>query len=229
MAGFGYFSRNEGASSGRQRGGSPTAGREVAPPWRNENVFAHSLDDLAEPEIEEPTGTLGMLAPVMRRRRAVRIYPFGISRDRLEQSARQLRVPVEISRDQDHADAVITLKNFYRRQPDRLRPAESERKPIYVLKNNTVEQMAEALAHIFELGRPAPAELGGLGKDSPHEAMLEAEDAINHVLTNGTGQVELTPQNSYVRRMQHAMAERYNLISRSRGKEPNRRVRIFSR
>jgi predicted RNA-binding protein Jag len=49
------------------------------------------------------------------------------------------------------------------------------------------------------------------------------------VLTNGTGQVELAPQGAQVRRLQHQLAERYNLISRSRGKEPNRRVRIFAR
>jgi stage III sporulation protein SpoIIIAA len=232
VGGFGYFSRHEPAPLGRQRGAGPAPVREVTPNWRDERVFAHTMDEVADPEVEEPTGTTGILGPaVIRRRRAVRIYPFGISRDRLEQSARQLRVPVEISRDQDHADAVITLKNFYRRQPDRLRPAESDRKPIYVLKNNTVEQMAEALAHIFELGRQSQSqtELGGNGKDAANEAMLEAEDAINHVLTAGSGQVELLPQNSYVRRMQHQMAERYNLISRSRGKEPNRRVRIFSR
>ncbi|HEX9414523.1 MAG TPA: R3H domain-containing nucleic acid-binding protein, partial [Ktedonobacterales bacterium] len=102
-------------------------------------------------------------------------------------------------------------------------------KPIYVLKNNTVEQMAEALAHLFELGRSSPANAVGAKQDETRDALLEAEDAINHVLTRGGGQVELAPQNSYVRRMQHQMAERYNLTSRSRGKEPNRRVRIFGR
>jgi hypothetical protein len=147
----------------------------------------------------------------------------------LEQSARQLRVPVEISHDLPHADAVIALKNFYQRQPERLRPAESDRKPIYVLKNNTIEQMAEALAHLFELGRPGQAVAGANQHDAARDALLEAEDAINRVLTAGGGQVELGPQNSYVRRMQHQLAERYNLTSRSRGKEPNRRVRIVSR
>ena len=39
--------------------------------------------------------------------------------------------------------------------------------------------------------------------------------------------VELSPQVSYVRRLQHKVAERYNLSSRSRGKEPQRRVEIL--
>ena len=232
LSDFGYFSRMEEPAPYRQRRGGGAAARAGggggAAYWSGEETLPHTLT--LDAEAEEPTGTLG--APmVTRRRRTVRIYPFGISRDRLEQSARQLRLPVEISQDQNHADVVIALKNFYRRQPDRLRPAESERKPIYVLKNNTVEQMAEALAHLFELGRQEQAMVTGPvpNKDDPREALLEAEDAINYVLTLGGGQVELSPQNSQVRRMQHQMAERYNLTSRSRGKEPNRRVRIFGR
>jgi stage III sporulation protein SpoIIIAA len=237
--GFGYFSRledeegfsrrNHAHSNGAYVGGAQSNGARPLPAaWaQNAPVVALARPE-AEPleEQEELTGTLGAPSPVTRRRKPVRIYPFGISRDRLEQSARQLRVPVEISHDQNQADAVIALKNFYRRQPDRLRPSESERKPIYVLKNNTVEQMAEALAHIFELGQPSQSV--ALAKpNAERDAMLEAEDAINRVLMGRGGQVELTPQGSQIRRLQHQLAERYNLTSRSRGKEPNRRVRIF--
>ena len=39
--------------------------------------------------------------------------------------------------------------------------------------------------------------------------------------------MELAPQNAYVRRLQHQMAERHNLMSRSRGTEPNRRVELL--
>ena len=57
-------------------------------------------------------------------------------------------------------------------------------------------------------------------------ALQEAEDAITSAIDQGRA-VDLTPQNAYVRRLQHRLAERYNLSSRSRGKEPNRHVRIF--
>jgi predicted RNA-binding protein Jag len=58
-------------------------------------------------------------------------------------------------------------------------------------------------------------------------ALLETEDAIHQVLNHDLTTAELAPANAYVRRLQHQMATRYNLISRSRGKEPNRRVKIF--
>jgi predicted RNA-binding protein Jag len=40
-------------------------------------------------------------------------------------------------------------------------------------------------------------------------------------------QVELSPQNAYIRRLQHQLAQKYSLLSRSRGREPLRRVRIY--
>jgi stage III sporulation protein SpoIIIAA len=201
-------------------------------------------DEVETLEMAEPTGTNGAAFRGAGPRRALRIYPFGISRDRLEQSARELRVPVEISRDQDNADAVITLKTFYRRQSSQLRSAESERKPIYILRTNTVAQMQECLARIFELPQrsdapPLERDGGGYGHHARHnigvgrnptlEVMEATENAIHHMLNHNTRSVELEPQNAYVRRLQHQIAGRYNLESRSHGKEPNRRVLIFSR
>jgi predicted RNA-binding protein Jag len=62
-----------------------------------------------------------------------------------------------------------------------------------------------------------------LGEDA---AMKEAEAAIDAALDSGLP-IELSPQNSYVRRLQHQLAERYQLTSRSKGREPFRHVVIF--
>jgi Uncharacterized protein conserved in bacteria len=171
--------------------------------------------------------------------KTLRVYPFGVNRDRLTESARQLHVPVVITNNEREADAVITLKNYYRRQPERLQQAEQERKLIIILKNNTIAQMQHALARIFKVPELAPAEevvegdqevdqVANLAFDDPaKQAMLETEDAIHQVLNKGLTTAELAPANAYIRRLQHQMATRYNLISRSRGKEPYRRVKIF--
>ena len=58
-------------------------------------------------------------------------------------------------------------------------------------------------------------------------AMLEAEQAITRVINGERNAVELTPRESYVRRLQHPLAERYNVNSESRGREPHRRVKIY--
>ena len=172
--------------------------------------------------------------PIMK---TLRVYPFGVSRDRLAESARQLRVPIVVAKNQADADAIITLKNYYRRQPERLQEAEQDQKTIIILKNNTIAQMQHALARIFNL--PADRLPGEVETDEEREghdekpldettkALLETEDAIHQVLNRDLTTAELPPANAYIRRLQHQMATRYNLISRSRGKEPFRRVKIF--
>ena len=82
-------------------------------------------------------------------------------------------------------------------------------------ESNTVPQMQSSLTSIFSL------------EIDPREAALrETEEAIGLVL-NRSEAVELSPQNAYIRRLQHQMAERANLVSRSRGREPYRRVRLY--
>ncbi|MGH2480199.1 MAG: R3H domain-containing nucleic acid-binding protein, partial [Ktedonobacteraceae bacterium] len=187
----------------------------------------------AEEGIYTPAG-MDEHVPIMK---TLRVYPFGVSRDRLAESARQLHVPIIVAKNQADADAVITLKNYYRRQPDRLQEAEQDQKLIIILKNNTIAQMQHALARIFNLSTDRlPGEVEGEeadegqveeSQDETTKVLLETEDAIHQVLNKGLTTAELPPANAYIRRLQHQMATRYNLISRSRGKEPFRRVKIF--
>jgi len=145
----------------------------------------------------------------------LRILPQGISRKRLEQAVRDLQLPVQIAREVDEADVVMTLRNEYKQKTPLLREAEERALPIYVLKSNTIPQMQASLTSIFSL------------EIDPREAALrETEEAIDMVL-NSSEAVELSPQNAYIRRLQHQMAERANLVSRSRGREPFRRVRLY--
>jgi stage III sporulation protein SpoIIIAA len=186
-----------------------------------------------EEGIYTPEGQAERL-PIMK---TLRVYPFGVSRDRVAESARQLRVPIIVAKSQAEADAIITLKNYYRRQPERLHEAEQDQKLIIILKSNTSAQIQHALARVFNL--PTEHLPGGVEDNEPTEgeghasvdettrALLETEDAIHQVLNKGLTTAELAPANAYIRRLQHQMATRYNLSSRSRGKEPFRRVKIF--
>jgi hypothetical protein len=145
----------------------------------------------------------------------LRVLPQGVSRKRLEQAVRELQLPVIIARDVDEADVVMTLKNEYKQKTPMLREAEERGLPIYVLKSNTMIQMQASLTSIFSL------------EVDPREAALrETEEAIGVVIKRSEA-VELSPQNAYIRRLQHQMAERANLVSRSRGREPYRRVRLY--
>ena len=145
----------------------------------------------------------------------LRVFPHGISRKRLEQAIRDLQLPVVIVRAPEEADVAMTLRSEYRQKPPALREAEDRGIPIYVLKANTIVQMQASLTSVFAL------------EVDPREAALrETEQAIGLVVKEQEP-VELAPQNAYIRRLQHQMAERANLVSRSRGREPYRRVRLY--
>jgi R3H domain-containing protein len=145
-----------------------------------------------------------------------RIYPFGVSRQRLAQALRETRFPAQIVDHLDDADVVITIRPYYRRKPQTLHDAEARGIPIYVVKSNTTIQLEQVLLTMRSdrTGDPVMA------------ALKEAEDAIGQVI-NVENAVDLNPQNAYVRRLQHMLAQRYNLASRSLGKEPHRYVRIM--
>ncbi len=169
---------------------------------------------------ERPAG-LTSLAPAGRdgATRTVSLYPFGLSRSRLEQASRATGVEVRLVEDVREADAVVTLRAYYRSKPPPIREAEERSLPIYVVKSNTVFQLEQVLLQ-FRGGKSS------VRQDPMTEVLKEAEDAVARVIEDGRP-IELPPANSYVRRVQHEIAGRYNLESQSSGKEPNRRVKIL--
>ena len=144
------------------------------------------------------------------------IFPYGVSRNKIERAVHNLRVHASIARKWDDADVVLTLKTLERKESDRLKQIAAENVPIYSIKTNTTTQIQSALKDVFNLPSIDVEEI----------AMREAEEAVYQVLLDSRA-VELSPQTSYVRRQQHQLAERYRLQSRSTGLEPNRRVKIF--
>lgn len=156
-----------------------------------------------------------------------RIYPFGVGRDKLERAIINLRVPAVIVRDMTEATLVMTLKNYYRQGSHRLREAEERGVPIYVIRGNTITQMERQLADIFQIPSLSDVRSKSVGRvNDEMEARLEAEDAVAQILNGDTGAVELTPRSSFIRRLQHQIAEQYNVNSESEGHEPHRRVKI---
>jgi R3H domain len=206
----------------RQKAWRDQASRALQSFKAEEGTGPVNADDLeGEEEAEAPLGVQEgergetLLVPGGSPLPTLRVLPQGISRKRLEQAVRDLGLPVVIARDVDEADVVMTLRNEYKQKTPLLREAEERAMPIYVLKSNTIPQMQSSLTSIFSL------------EIDPREAALrETEDAIEVVLTSSEA-VELSPQNAYIRRLQHQMAERANLVSRSRGREPFRRVRLY--
>lgn len=146
----------------------------------------------------------------------VRIFPYGVSRAKIERAITNLRVPAAIARKWDDADVVLTLKALERRDNGKLRDIASQNVPIYAIKTNTTAQIQNCLKDLYDMP----------SGDEEEVALREAEEATYQVMLHHKP-IELSPQSSYIRRLQHQLVEKYNLLSRSTGVEPNRRVRVY--
>jgi stage III sporulation protein SpoIIIAA len=170
--------------------------------------------------LEPPAAANPVQAKAQAARRGQRIYPFGISRKRLLQAIQDTSSGASVAERLEDADLVLTDRSYYRRKPQALKEAEARGMPLYVLRNNTLLQMQQALLSF------QGSKAGTARQDPVLDAMNEAEEAI-HTVIQQDRPVELTPQRAYIRRLQHELAQRFNLDSQSRGREPQRRVRIL--
>ncbi len=166
---------------------------------------------LTAPEPAEPRATL----------EAVRIYAYGIARNRLDQAVRHLRVPAQLVDSVDDAQTIVTLKTYYRQRQRPIADAEERGLPIYVLRANTTNQIENFLSDLFNLRIQAVD-----GAHEAEDAIDETQRAIQQVLS-GAASHDLPPAAPHIRRLQHDLARKANLISHSYGKEPRRWVRIF--
>jgi hypothetical protein len=140
---------------------------------------------------------------------------------RLAESAKRFRLPLTVVDSLEEANALLTLKNFYRRRPRLVSDAEQRGIPIYVLRSNTVSQMEDFLVDVFDIQKREG------GDDPLAVALRDAQDGIAQVLQGRREIVDLPPQKASIRRQQHELVRQANLMSHSYGKEPERHVRIY--
>jgi stage III sporulation protein SpoIIIAA len=209
-------SRDESGEIRIEKARRPTGGR------RDPQGFRRSGDDPGPPHKTGKRTKRSEREPYHREEdlERIRIFPYGVARNRLTQAAKHLGVPITIEKDFRDAQVVVTLRSHFRKRQRAIVDAENRGTPVYVLRSNTITQMERFLSGLFNLTPAGPR------AHNEEEALLQTQNAINTVL-NGERWVELSPASSYIRRLQHQMSREANLYSYSYGKEPNRRVRIY--
>jgi len=150
-------------------------------------------------------------------KQGLQVFLFGINRPILEQAAHEKGLAIDITDDLKQANILITTKNYFRRKPQKLRDAEMQGIPVYAIRGNSLQQLRHCLENIYT----------GPRDEVVDSALDEALQAIDEV-KNGKKEVALSPQNSFIRRLQHILAERHDLTSSSSGREPGRRVKIVN-
>lgn len=148
----------------------------------------------------------------------LKIFPYGISRNKLEKAIRNLGVPSYVVRNFSDANCFLILKAHQKRAKDLISEAERKNMVISILRSNTVTQMERFLSEYFKVGN--------IRNSEEEKALREAQEGIDYVLTHEEP-YELSPQPAYLRRLQHQLIQEYGLRSESVGIEPNRKVKIF--
>ena len=152
---------------------------------------------------------------------SVSVLPYGVNKGKLQQAVQAVDAPIRLVDDLEDAELVLTTKSFYRRRTNALRQAEEQGRPVYVLRKNTttqIHQFFRAITRNDGAHRQNQARISG--------AIQEAEQAAEFI-KQGERHAELNPQSSYVRHLQHQIAESHGLSSSSSGREPSRRVVMF--
>ena len=188
-------------------GEPPRAPQMRRPREREEEVSA-------EPRGTEDYAPQESLAPPL-----IRVFPFGVSRERLGDAGEDAGINVVVANTVGEADLVLTTKAHYRRRAGAISAAEDQGKPVFVLRRNTMGQIVGFLRQMVH-GENLD------GDDPVSSGTNEAEDGVDQILTGTTDQVELLPQSAMVRRLQHRIAEQAQLRSTSVGRDPKRRVTI---
>jgi stage III sporulation protein SpoIIIAA len=162
------------------------------------------------------------------------VYPYQMSRSLVEQTIERLNLPIRVVGGVDRADAILTLKATLRKHANLRRMAEGYGVPLYVVKANTIAQIANTLQQMVgqddQVPVPSvewsePAYSGDI--EDEWDALEEARLAVEQVVIPKGQPVELLPRAPHVRKMQHEFVEHYRLKSTSVGAEPDRRVRIY--
>ena len=165
----------------------------------------------------EPTGEQ-VEFPTEDQPSVARVFLFGVGRERVEEASDATGLAVEVVNELRSANVVLITKTHYRRGSQLVRVAENTGKPVYVLRKNTghqIEQFLRTVARERDNG-------GAVVEEALDEARLAAEQVLN-----GLHSADLTPQRSYIRRLQHLLAEKYSVSSTSSGRDPNRHVTYY--
>ena len=151
----------------------------------------------------------------------VRVYCHGVARNRLNDAAERLDAPVIVVNNLEEADLLMTLRPYYRERQKVIVEAEERGIPIYVLRSNTTAQIEYTLANVLKIEVQDQA-------SNWEDVEEETISAIRSVLSGEVSWIDLSPADRSIRRIQQEMIEQANLVCQPFGKEPKRRLRIYS-
>ena len=186
---------------------------QTTKPEISQNILAKSNESFLKSSNSIPNENLGL--------KNIKILPYGVNKGKLEQCILNSYGPFKIVSTMEESDLIVTTKHFYKRRTKALTEAEKKEKPVYVLRKNTTIQIQQFLTALLRNKNV---------QQNSNESDIAIEEAKNGVskIENGFSKVELNPQGSHIRKLQHELIKKQGLLSASAGNEPNRKVIIYN-
>ncbi len=152
------------------------------------------------------------------RQGTTRVCAHAASRDLLERVLRDLGADARVVGRLENADVILTLRS--RANDPKLRKvSEKTGARVLAIKRNSSSEMRRVLRDVFLIAE-------GVDEDQVREAVMEAEHAIQRVLSESVV-VPLAPRPPRLRKLQHRLVSRYHLETVSHGSEPQRHLIIY--
>ncbi len=129
-----------------------------------------------------------------------------------------LGINARVTMNLEDADMVITTKNYNKPNSNFIRSIQGRKLPLHVIRSDTTPQVNRFLKYAFKLY--------GEDEDRINLALKEVGEVLKYVKNSGKV-AELSPANSYVRRLQKRLCVEEGLRCESIGEEPHRKVRIY--
>ena len=213
LEGTGFTGNN--APSGEGKKGKKTLSRMQANIVEISGKSKSALTELKQTEAAVKAGDPEF------HKETVRVYCHGVARNRLNDAAERLDAPVIVVNNLEEADLLMTLRPYYRERQKVIVEAEERGIPIYVLRSNTTAQIEYTLANVLKIEVQDQA-------SNWEDVEEETISAIRSVLSGEVSWIDLSPADRSIRRIQQEMIEQANLVCQPFGKEPKRRLRIYS-
>ncbi len=163
----------------------------------------------------------------------LRVYPYGVSHQKLAEAIKRQDLPVVLTRNLETAQVILTQGGHRKKDSKLEHLARCHQLPIHIVEASTVSAITRTLRWLLGMEQMSPIDQrekhfsSEASSSDEMEALSEARLAVERVVIPLRQPVDLLPCSGRIRKMQHQLVNRYRLHSNSVDSEPERHLRIY--
>nr|YP_009393126.1 hypothetical protein [Bostrychia moritziana]ARW61688.1 hypothetical protein [Bostrychia moritziana] len=160
----------------------------------------------------------------------ITLYVYGANIQQVEATIKIMQVSVILTRNIERADNILALRSCIKNNSKIRQIAKSKKIVIYTIQNNTINNIITAIRQILNAYKISKVNWNKFRFKKTFveiKALVETRLAIEKVVFAHKQSVELLPQKSNIRKLQHELINIYNLKYCTFGESNSQRLRIY--